>query len=83
MAGCTNSRRPSLLPANISNWPMERKITCCVSINETLLGLCGKALVVGSRGYRVGFCKKLLEASPVFDRANASQLQYGPTAGQG
>ncbi|GAB0209844.1 mitochondrial enolase superfamily member 1 [Grus japonensis] len=34
-------------------------------------------------GYRGGFCEKLLEASPVSDRANASRLQDGPAAGQG
>ncbi|GAB0206293.1 hypothetical protein GRJ2_003094900 [Grus japonensis] len=34
-------------------------------------------------GYRGGFCEKLLEASPLSDRANASRLQDGPTAGQG
>ncbi|GAB0209583.1 hypothetical protein GRJ2_003424000 [Grus japonensis] len=34
-------------------------------------------------GYRGGFWEKLLEASPVSDRANASRLQDGPTAGQG
>ena len=37
-----------------------------------------------SESYRGGFfCEKLLEASPMSDRANASQLQDGPTAGQG
>ncbi|GAB0181749.1 hypothetical protein GRJ2_000640200 [Grus japonensis] len=35
------------------------------------------------RGYRGGFCEKLLEASPVSDGANASRLQDGPAAGQG
>jgi len=46
------------------------------------LGLHGKILVAGGiQGG--GFCEKLLEASPVSDRANASQLQDGPTAGQG
>ncbi|GAB0189933.1 hypothetical protein GRJ2_001458600 [Grus japonensis] len=35
------------------------------------------------RGYRGGFCEKLLEASPVSDRANASRLQDGSAAGQG
>ncbi|GAB0207180.1 mitochondrial enolase superfamily member 1 [Grus japonensis] len=34
-------------------------------------------------GYRGGFCEKLLEASPVSDRANASRLQDGPAPGQG
>ena len=34
-------------------------------------------------GYRGGFCKKLLEASPVSNGANASWLQDGPTARQG
>ena len=38
----------------------------------------------GSRGgYRSGFCEKLLEASPIFNKANASQLQVRLTAGQG
>ena len=41
----------------------------------------GYILVVG--GYKDGFCEKLLEASPVSDRASASQLQEGPTAGKG
>jgi len=30
-----------------------------------------------------GFCEKLLEASPMSDRPNASWLQDGPVAGQG
>ncbi|GAB0207921.1 interleukin-15 [Grus japonensis] len=47
-----------------------------------LLGLRGKVLVAGGI-YRGGFCEKLLEASPVSDRANASRLQDGPTTGQG
>ena len=34
-------------------------------------------------GYRGGFCEKLLEASPLSDRANASRLQDGHAAGQG
>jgi len=34
-------------------------------------------------GYKCGFCEKLLQASPTLDRANASQLQDGPAAGQG
>jgi len=34
-------------------------------------------------GYSGGFCEKLLEASPVFNRANARQLQDEPTTGQG
>jgi len=34
-------------------------------------------------GYRGGFCGKLLEPFPMSDRANASRLQDGPTAGQG
>ncbi|GAB0181127.1 mitochondrial enolase superfamily member 1 [Grus japonensis] len=46
-----------------------------------LVGLHGKVLVAG--GYRGGFCEKLLEASPVSDRANASQVQDGPAVGQG
>ena len=43
-----------------------------------VLGLCGSG-----GGYRGGFCEKLLEASPMSDRANTSQLQDGPAAGQG
>ncbi|GAB0208611.1 hypothetical protein GRJ2_003326800 [Grus japonensis] len=35
------------------------------------------------RGYRGGFCEKLLEASPVSDGANASRLQDGSAPGQG
>jgi len=35
------------------------------------------------RGYRGGFFKKLLEASPMSDRDSASRLQDGPGAGQG
>ena len=31
--------------------------------------------------YRGGFCEKLLEASPMSDRANASRLQVRPAAG--
>jgi len=42
----------------------------------------GKVLVLGG-GYRGGFCEKLPEASPMSDKASASQLQDGPTAGQG
>ena len=37
----------------------------------------------GGGGYRGGFCEKLLEVSLMSDRANASRLQDGPTAGQG
>ncbi|KAK4824797.1 hypothetical protein QYF61_019465 [Mycteria americana] len=48
---------------------------------QIVLGLHGKVLVVG--GYRGGFCEKLLEASPMSDRANAGWLQDGPTTGQG
>ena len=46
-----------------------------------VLDFCGKVLVAG--GYRGGFCEKLLESSPMSDRANASRLQDGPTTGQG
>ncbi|RMC10287.1 hypothetical protein DUI87_13089 [Hirundo rustica rustica] len=34
-------------------------------------------------GYSIGFYEKLLEASSMSRRANARQLQDGPTAGQG
>lgn len=37
----------------------------------------------GNGGYRGGFSEKLPEAFPLPDRANASWLQDGPTAGQG
>jgi len=37
-------------------------------------------LVAG--GYKGVFCEKLLEASPMPDKANASWLQGGPAAGQ-
>lgn len=46
-----------------------------------VLGLCGKALVVGS--YRSGFCEKFLEAFPMSTRATASQLQDRLMATQG
>lgn len=39
---------------------------------------------LGNReGYRRGAFKKLLEAFPMSDKANANQLQVGPTADQG
>ena len=47
-----------------------------------VLGLCGKVLVAGG-GYRGGCCEKLLEASPMSDKVNASGFQDGPTASQG
>ena len=47
-----------------------------------VLGLHGKVLLAGA-GYRGGFCEKLLEASPVSDRANASRLQDEPATSQG
>jgi len=34
-------------------------------------GLCGKILVVG--GCRAGFCEKLIEVSPMLEKANTSQ----------
>jgi len=46
----------------------------------SVLGLHGEVWVVGY--YRGGFCEKLLEASPMSNRANASWLQDGPTTGQ-
>ena len=45
------------------------------------LGLRGKVLVVG--GYRGGFCEKPVEASPMSDRASASQPPDRPDTGQG
>jgi len=44
----------------------------------SLLQHCG-----GRGGYRGDFCEKLLETSCMSNRANVSQLQDGPTAGQG
>ena len=40
-------------------------------------GFCSRVLQGG------GFCEKLLEASPMSNRASASQLLDGPDAGQG
>ncbi|XP_069628480.1 uncharacterized protein [Haliaeetus albicilla] len=48
---------------------------CCSWVD--VLALCGKVLVGGGgggTGYRGGFCEKLLEASPVSNRANTSRL---------
>lgn len=51
---------------------------------HTVLGLCDKVLiVVGRGGDRGGFCGKLLQASPVSDRANATRLRDGPAAEEG
>ena len=47
-----------------------------------MLGLRGKVLVAGG-ATGVASVRKLLEAPPVSDRANASWLQVGPTPGQG
>ena len=47
-----------------------------------VLGLCSKVLVVGG-ATGVASDEKLLEASPVSDRASASRLQDRPTTGQG
>jgi len=40
--------------------------------NHNVTGLRGKVFVAG--GYRGGFCEKLRDASPMSDKANASQL---------
>lgn len=45
-----------------------------------VLGLYGKVLVAG--GLRDSFCENLLEASTMSNRANARQLQGGPTTDQ-
>ena len=48
-----------------------------LSLSRDFLALCVGFVWqgFGSRGgYRGGFCEKLLEASPVSDRANASRL---------
>jgi len=58
------------------------KSLLCKNVNLIVPGLRGQVVVVKG-GYRGGFCEKLLEASPVSDRASASQLQDGPAAGQG
>ena len=60
---------------------VRRHVRKTAAIKQVVLGLRGEILVAG--GYRCGFCEKLLEASPVSDRANASLLQDGPAAGQG
>ena len=56
------------------SWPLE-KIRCCIGFAWQGFG--------SGRGYRGGFCGKVLEASPMSNRANASRLQDGPAAGQG
>ncbi|GAB0182875.1 hypothetical protein GRJ2_000752800 [Grus japonensis] len=59
----------------------------CFQTSETIKIVSVLAFVwqgFGSRrGYRGGFCEKLLEASPVSDGANASRLQDGSAPGQG
>jgi len=55
----------------------QAQLMSLISLNKNsstaVSGFCGKVLVVG--GYRGGFCEKLREASPMSDRASASQLQ--------
>lgn len=51
----------------------QHLLTCC-------LGFVCRVLVAG--GYRGGSPEKLLEASPMCDRAIGSQLQCGPAAGK-
>lgn len=41
-----------------------------------MLDLCGELLV--ARGYKGGFCKKLLEASPISNRVNVRWTQNWP-----
>jgi len=53
-----------------------------IDLHLVVVGLRGKVLVVGEI-YRGGFCEKLQEASPMFDRASASWLSDGSAAGQG
>ena len=48
---------------------------------SNVFGLHGKIFVAGS--YGGGFCKKMLEALPMADRAKASWLQDRPATGQG
>jgi len=43
------------------------------AVHISVMGLRGKVLVAGG-GYRGGFCEKLLEASPMSDKASASRL---------
>ena len=74
MGWCEKQKRPWLC---VSTALQLLKHPCVVNtVFITVLGLHGKVLVVG--GYRGGFCKKLLEASPVSDRANTSRLQTDP-----
>jgi len=47
-----------------------------------IVDLRGKVLVAGAI-QAGGFCEKLLEAFPMSDRANTSQLQDAAAAGQG
>jgi len=60
------------------------RLVSCYSPLHTLIcttmGLCGKVL---AEGYRDGFCEKMLEAPPMYDKANATWLQDGLAAGQG
>lgn len=49
--------------------------------SHNVFGLHGKVLV--AEGYNCDFSVKLIEASPVSDRDNASWIQGGLTAGQG
>ncbi|GAB0183220.1 hypothetical protein GRJ2_000787300 [Grus japonensis] len=59
-------------------WEMDVFSTACAVV----LGFVWQGFGSG-KGYRGGFCEKLLEASPVPDRANASRLQDGSAPGQG
>ncbi|GAB0207175.1 mitochondrial enolase superfamily member 1 [Grus japonensis] len=71
-------RRFFSLSAQLSHLSLE---TCSRGIDRCV-GFAWQGFGSG-RGYRGGFCEKLLEASPVSDRANASRLQDGPAPGQG
>ncbi|KAK4826352.1 hypothetical protein QYF61_007946 [Mycteria americana] len=61
---------------------VEREV---LGSSPCVLGLRDKVLVAGGLqvAYRGGLCEKMLEASPMSDRASASQLQDRRTAGQG
>jgi len=49
-----------------------------------MLVVCLRGKVLVRRGgCRGSLCEKLLEASPISNRASSSQLQEGPAAGQG
>ena len=51
------------------------RLICCIGFAWQGFG--------SGRGYRGGFCEKLLEASPMSDKVNASEFPDRPTAAQG